>query len=441
MIQNPRQTQAPQMQGQPGQQDPYSMGLIRLLIVEDHGETVDIVRKLLHFERDIKVIGVARTGGDAIRMAAELQPDIILLDINLPDMDGLSAAEQIVSRQFTRLIIMSVQSDPVYMDRAMSVGARGYLVKPFNTDRLASTIRKAYARTSPPQSGAQSNPPSGARSMPTGGPVSMPPQYAPPYQQPASLRTIISVYSPKGGVGTSVVAANLAIAIRQQTRRRVALVDANLQGGDAHILLNINTQNSIDDLRGNGPHGIDQESVQNAVITHEPSGIALLRAPLRPEAAEYFNNTPDAMRAILVEMRDHFDYLVVDTDTPYTETTLTVLEMADQVVALTTLEVPAIHRISEFFRVLEGVQIGTEKVSLICNRVDTYYNIRPQQVEAQLRVRFRALLPEDNKLVVTSVNQGVPFVLSQRNAPISRAVGTLAERILAPQTNGRRRNT
>jgi pilus assembly protein CpaE len=238
-----------------------------------------------------------------------------------------------------------------------------------------------------------------------------------------------------------VVAANLAIAIRQQTRRRVALVDANLQGGDAHILLNINTQSSIDDLRGNGPHGIDQESVQNAVISHDPSGIALLRAPLRPEAAEYFNNTPDAMRAILVEMRDHFDYLIIDTDTPYTETTLTVLEMADQVVALTTLEVPAIHRISEFFRVLEGVQIGTEKVSLVCNRVDTYYNIRPQQVEAQLRIRFRALLPEDNKLVVTSVNQGVPFLLSQRNAPISRAVSTLAERLLAPAPNGRRRNT
>jgi len=439
MIQNPRQTQAPQMQGQQGPQDPRAMGLIRLLIVEDIGETVEIVRKLLHFESDIKVIGVARTGGDAIRMAAELQPDIILLDINLPDMDGLSAAEQIVSRQFTRLIVMSVQADPFYMDRAMSVGARGYLVKPFNTDRLASTIRKAYARPD-----GRTGPPSGANSMPTGGPLSAPGSYGPqpyPPQQPTSLRTIISVYSPKGGVGTSVVAANLAIAIRQQTRRRVALVDANLQGGDAHILLNINTQNSIDDLRGNGPHGIDQESVQNAVIMHEPSGIALLRAPLRPEAAEYFNNTPDAMRAVLVEMRDHFDYLVVDTDTPYSETTLTVLEMADQVVALTTLEVPAIHRITEFFRVLEGVQIGAEKVSLVCNRVDTYYNIRPQQVEAQLRIRFRALLPEDNKLVVTSVNQGVPFVLSQRGAPIARAVNTLGERLLAPAPTGRRRNT
>ncbi|HUY77602.1 MAG TPA: response regulator [Ktedonobacterales bacterium] len=431
MLQYPGQAQA-------APQDPRAMGLIRLLIVEDHGETVDIVRKLLHFERDIKVIGVARTGGQAIAMATELQPDIILLDINLPDMDGLSAAEQIVSRQFTRIIVMSVQSDPVYMDRAMSVGARGYLVKPFNTDRLASTIRKAYVRTDP-QVGPQSSP----RSMPTGGPVSMPGPYSQQFspQQAASLRTIISVYSPKGGVGTSVVAANLAIAIRQQTRRRVALVDANLQGGDAHILLNINTQSSIDDLRGGGPHGIDQESVQNAVIVHEPSGISLLRAPLRPEAAEYFNNTPDAMRAILVEMRDHFDYLVVDTDTPYSETTLTMLEMADQVVALTTLEVPSIHRISQFFRVLEGVQVGTEKVSLVCNRVDTYYNIKPQQVEAQLRIRFRALLPEDNRLVVTSVNQGIPFLLSQRGAPISRAVNTLAERLLAPAPNGRRRNT
>lgn len=405
------------MQGAP---NPRALGLIRLLIVEDHGDTVDIVRRLLHFERDIKVVGVAPNGRQAIAMANDLQPDVILMDINLPDLDGLSAAEQIVSRQNTIIIIMSVQADPVYMERAMAVGARGYLVKPFNADRLATTIRKAYARRDG-----------------TGGPVSMP--LGQP--QPISLRTMISVYSPKGGAGTSVVAANLAIAIRQLTRKRVALVDANLQGGDAHILLNINTQSSIDDLRGNGPHGIDQESVQGAVIMHEQSGIALLRAPLKPEAADYFNNSPDAIRAILVEMRDHFDYLIVDTDTPYSETTLTVLEMADQVVALTTLEVSSIYRVTQFFRVLEGVQIASEKVSLVCNRVDTYYGIRPNQVEAQLRVRFRALLPEDYRLVVASINQGVPFVLAQRGAPISRAIVTLAERLTAPApTDPRRRS-
>ncbi|SRR5579875_908406 len=386
---------------------------IRVMIVEDHGDTVRIVRRLLEFVNDIRVVGAAPNGRQAMALAQELQPDLILMDVNLGDIDGLTVAERILARMPTRIVIMSVQSDPTYFERAMSLGIRGYLVKPFDSDRLVATIRRAVGGPEPP--GVQR----GRTSMPL------------PPQPPAALRRIISVYSPKGGVGTSVLAVNLAVALRQRTQKRVVLVDANLQGGDAHVLLNINTQSSLDDLRGTSAQGIDQESVQNAVVYHEPSGLALLRAPLQPEAAEYFNTTRDAFRAILVEVRDHFDYIVVDTDTPYSETTLTVLEMADQIVAITTLEVPTIHRISQFYRVLEATQIGGDKVALVCNRIDTYYGIKPSQIEAQLRVHFLAALPEDNKLSAYGVNQGVPFILAQKNAQLSRAIYTLADRLIA----------
>lgn len=135
------------------------------------------------------------------------------------------------------------------------------------------------------------------------------------------------------------------------------------------------------------------------------------------------------MKSILAQLRDHFDYVIVDTDTSFSEATLIALEIADQIVAITTLEVTTINRLGQFFEVAERLGYPRTKIRLVCNRVDSYYGIRPAQVEARLRTRFIAQIPEDSKLVVASVNRGVPFVLSQRGAPISASVFALAQRL------------
>jgi pilus assembly protein CpaE len=311
----------------------------------------------------------------------------------------------------TCVVMMSVQSEPEYLTRAMMVGARGYLIKPFTSDDLIHTVRTAAATT--------------AAAAPRG-----PAPQHPPVQQgyangPQRLRRIVAVYSPKGGVGRSVLAANLAVTLKQNTNSRVVLVDANLQSGDAHVLLNINSPNSIDDLREAG--SLDQEIINGAVAPHESSGISLLRAPVALESAELF--TADAMKAILIELREHFDYLVVDTDTTFTEATLTVLEMADLILMVTTLEVTTINRVAQALDVIDRLGYPRAKVKLICNRVDSLYGIQPKNIEPRLRTHFLSLIPDDARLVVTSVNRGVPFVLSHKSAPVSKALQTLAQRV------------
>jgi pilus assembly protein CpaE len=377
-------------------------GFLRLLVVDDIPDTATNVQKLLHFERDIRVVGVAASGREALQKADQLRPDVILMDINLRDMDGLQVAEAIMRQWPTCIVMMSVQSEPEYFNQAMAVGARGYLVKPFTSERLIRTLRKATENFVIPRA-----PMTGAISGNIG------------------LRKIVAVYSPKGGVGTSVLAANLAIAIQQTSQKSVVLVDANLQNGDAHVLLNINTSSSIDDLRE--ASALDQELINSTVVKHGESEIGLLRAPLAPESAEMY--TSDTMRAILVELRDHFDYVVVDTGSSYSDATLTVLEEADIIIGVTTLEVTSIHRVSQFFQIAERVGIEHSKIRLICNRVEQYYGIKPNQVESQLRRRFLAQIPEDEKLVIASTNRGVPYIISQRGAPISRSITELSKRI------------
>lgn len=116
----------------------------RVLIVDDVAETRENVRKLLQFEADVEVVGVARTGREAIEMGQELEPDVILMDINMPDMDGIAATEAIRQKKpFVQVVILSVQGDPNYMRRAMLAGARDFLTKPPMGDELISAIRRA----------------------------------------------------------------------------------------------------------------------------------------------------------------------------------------------------------------------------------------------------------------------------------------------------------
>ena len=97
---------------------------IRVIIVDDVSETRENVRKLLQFESDVEVVGVARTGKEAIQLSEDMQPDVVLMDINMPDMDGISATEAIRAKQpAVQVVILSVQGDQNYMRRAMLAGA------------------------------------------------------------------------------------------------------------------------------------------------------------------------------------------------------------------------------------------------------------------------------------------------------------------------------
>src|SRR6476620_12535850 len=121
------------------------MSKIGVLIVDDIADTRENFSKLLLFERDIEVTGTAGSGPEAIEMCRKLRPDVVLMDINMPEMDGIKAAE-ILSTELPGIgiIMMSVQSEQDYMRRAMLAGAREFLVKPCSGDDLIRSIRHVY---------------------------------------------------------------------------------------------------------------------------------------------------------------------------------------------------------------------------------------------------------------------------------------------------------
>ncbi len=118
---------------------------IRILIVDDIHETRESVRKLLQFETDLEVIGHAGSGSEAITMAKAERPDVVLMDINMPDSDGIATSHVITTTlPDTQVIIMSVQSEADYLRRAMHAGARDFLMKPFSGDELVTAVRRVH---------------------------------------------------------------------------------------------------------------------------------------------------------------------------------------------------------------------------------------------------------------------------------------------------------
>ena len=168
---------------------------IRVLIVDDIAETRENIRKLLQFEADVEVVGAARTGHEAIELSQELKPDVVLMDINMPDMDGIAATEAIRRKQpYVQIVILSVQNDPNYMRRAMLAGARDFLTKPPMSDELGAAIRRAGLMAGEERKKVIS----AVETINTGSGV------AQPINQ-SNLGKIIVVYSPKGGSGCTTI--------------------------------------------------------------------------------------------------------------------------------------------------------------------------------------------------------------------------------------------
>src|SRR5205814_8518911 len=182
---------------------------IRVLIVDDIPETRDHLTKLLGFEADIEVIGAASSGGEALDLATRLQPDVVLMDINMPDMDGIVATERLSAEvPGASVVMMSVQGEADYLRRSMLAGAREFLVKPFSSDELTASIRQVYAREKDKASRLAVIAPAAATGAPTGG-----------ADQRGEPGQIVAVFSPKGGVGRTTVAVNLAVAAATELGR------------------------------------------------------------------------------------------------------------------------------------------------------------------------------------------------------------------------------
>lgn len=380
--------------------------LIRLLIIDDIKETRDNIRRLLLFEKQCKVVGDAANGEDGIRLAEELQPDVILMDINMPVLDGISASELISARvPHASVIIMSVQGEQEYLKKAMLAGARDYLVKPFSGDELITTVQRVHELARKRAATKTTN------------------QLL---KKEKRKPQVVTVFSTKGGVGKTTIATNLAAALALKTKYKVALVDLDLQFGDVAIMLNIAPSRTIADLVGERLE-LNSELLESYLITHQ-SGAKILLAPARPEQAELV--LASHIEQIINVLKETHDFVLIDTPPSLQDVILTALDKSDKILLLTTLDLPTIKNIKLCLELMQSLGYPAEKIKVILNKASKEIGINYRDLERTLKCAISLQVPADDYSVISSVNKGIPLVISYPASPVAQSIEELMQLLI-----------
>jgi pilus assembly protein CpaE len=254
---------------------------------------------------------------------------------------------------------------------------------------------------------------------------------------------VVAVFSPKGGVGRTTVAVNLAVAAATELGKKVVIVDGSFQFGDVGVLLNLNPKNkSIADLAPELEQaGEGVESIDTFVINHS-AGIRVLLAPPSPEMAELVS--PAGVRRVIESLRMTHDLVVVDCTAFFNDTTLTILDAADVILTMLSLEITSIKNMRLFLEVAQQLGYESGKVRLVLNRADSALGIRVADVEHSIGRKVDDTIVSDGRSVVYALNRGVPFFLSNREAQVSQDILRLARSVVgeraqvAPEEDARK---
>ena len=378
----------------------------RLLLVEDVPQVAQYIRGLLNSQGSVKLLDVLSDGSKAMAQVQQLRPDVLLVDALLQGkVKGLPLAEQVAASGLgIPVIILTVPQNPVTQDPTK--GIHGVLAMPFSGFDLMNIIgqvRKDYAQLSTTGSSR-----------------------------------IYSVFAPKGGVGKTTIAFNLAVALGQADQKTV-LIDGSLQFGDLRALLKVPVDApSILDL----PTDRVAESDLADVLWRDPSGIDILLAPPRVEMAEMV--TSRDIDKILSLLRRVYWAIVIDMSAALSDINLAFLDLSDTIVEIVTYDSTTIRNTVAVADAFRMIGYPASKVRYLVNRADSPGGIDPVDLERALGRVPEHRVVSDGVLVVTSNNEGVPFVLANPSAPISQDIHRVAAELLTangivrPAAAGRR---
>lgn len=377
---------------------------IRVLIVDDNDDTRDGTRRLLEYEDNIEIVGFADNGQTAVEQARELKPMVILMDINMPVMDGLTATELIKNETpYTQIIVVSVQDDAHYMRQAFQKGAFDFVAKPITSAELAHAIERAaqeYERARASQAMQQQ----AAQQQPS----------RPSGDSAGGMRSdangsVITVMGLKGGVGKTTVAVSLGIGLARLAQgKKVLIIDGNLLFGDLAVFLNTRSQYNVLDVvqMASDVEGIDSSSLETLIVQHE-SGAKLLLAPANPGEAHI--PSADQMAAMLNQLKREFHYIILDTAPTFDEVSAAAIRAADRLIMVATATMPALKDARFLFNELTTAEFPKENVLLVLNEVDRNNRITAEQIGNFLKHPVMAQIPIE-PAAVEAVNQGIPLI-------------------------------
>ncbi|MBC7233034.1 MAG: response regulator [Chloroflexi bacterium] len=360
-----------------------------ILIIDQDLDSVQYVRSILEAEGYEVVTTV--TGQAGIALAELDHPSLILLEVDLSDINGYEVCRSLRSipaMAKVPIIIYSGRGEVADKVAGFKAGANDYIVKPAAAAELIVRINAALRSEEP------------------------------------ALAYTVAVWGTKGGVGTSTIALNLAVALRMKTRQRVTLMDAAMWGGTLPVMMNLVPKHTIADLLPR-LYDLDSELLASVLATHS-SGVRVLAS--EPWSQDGSMVQPSQLERILDWLEGASDYIVIDTTSSLDQVALTLLQRTEPVVVLAP-EMTSLRNARLILSIAETWPQKPEKLLLVLNRYPVKGGINLKDIENALAAKIDVQIPNDEPLVTYSINRGIPLVMSHPRSAVAQAFFRLAEMV------------
>lgn len=368
---------------------------IRLLLVEDVAQVSQYIRGLLNAQDQVKVLDVLVSGEHVLEQIQQLRPDILMVDAFLQGpVSGLEVVERVRQAGIDMPVVaMTLPQRPIRVGPGM--GIVKVLSMPFSGFDLMNTLLAAYNEY---------------RAL-----------------SPDAVSRTFAVFGAKGGVGTTTIAYNVAVAAAQTAGLKVVLVDGSLQFGDLRGLLRVPDEApSFLQL----PTDRVTEADLAEVLWRDPSGIDILLAPPRVEMAEMVT-IRDVEKALSL-LRQVYNLVIIDTPTTVTDMTLAFFDACDAILLVVTSDYTSVRNTRMMNQAFEMIGFSQERLRVVLNRSDAVGGLDEVAYLSLLGRLPEFRVVSDGRLVVEANNQGVPFVLSSPDSQISRDIDAIAGALTLP---------
>ena len=327
------------------------------------------------------------------------RPEVLVLGPDVPMDEALRLATVLDVQAPDLTVVLVSEPDPAFILQAMRAGVRDILDPSADPDQMRVLLERAC------QSFANRHRPE------------------PSQQAESGKGTVIGIFSPKGGVGKTTIATNVAVGLGKIAPMSVVIVDLDLQFGDVASGLYLDPAHTVTDAVS--PAASQDTLVLKAFLTVHPSSIYALCAPVSPVEADFI--TPEQITRLLEQLADEFQYVVVDTAPGLPEIGLAAMESCTDVVWVSAMDIPSVRGLRSGLDILRQLDVMPEGRHVVLNMADPKCGLSVQDVESTLGAPVDVSVPR-SRAVAFSTNRGVPVLQAGKKDPAVKGLNQLVER-------------
>jgi pilus assembly protein CpaE len=386
------------------------MAELKLLIAGKDKRFQKRVKAILKDEKEIRFVGETTHGQEVLDLCLAKNPDICLVDEEIDELSWQEVTESVATGSSGSMVVVILNKyTKGSMKEAISNGAKEILEKPSLSRSLLETLLKLYHREAFLREEFQNE------------------KRLENQQKDAH---ILSVFSPKGGVGKTTVTANTSVSLSLEGKK-VLVIDANLQFGDSSMALQISPGLTITDLVKDMSPLTELEPEE--YLAKHSSGVYVLSAPIKPEDAEWV--TPAHIKEIVNTLKSKFQYIILDCPNYFNELVLSCFDLSHQVLLISTLDITTIKNIRNALNLIYSLGYGKEKFQIVLNKVNEKFGIQVKEFEETIGLKVWKVIPYDDRFVVETLNIGIPCVMKNPKNKVSKAFLNLGMGILKGNSN------